>query len=49
MKIALEMAEVMRFLHSQDAQIIVPNFSSSNVLLDLVCGLQNFFPFGLTK
>jgi serine/threonine protein kinase len=50
MKIALGTAEGLKFLHSQDAEIILPDFKATNVLLDaVVCSLPYFCPFGLTK
>ncbi|PVH64297.1 hypothetical protein PAHAL_2G230800 [Panicum hallii] len=49
MKIALGTAEGLKFLHSQDAEIILPDFKATNVLLDAVNYDAKISHFGLVK
>lgn len=42
LKVALDAAKGLAFLHSAEAKVIYRDFKTSNVLLDSVCGLLIF-------
>jgi serine/threonine protein kinase len=43
MKIALDAAKGLAFLHNAESQVINRDFKTSNILLDLVCRLVRLF------
>jgi serine/threonine protein kinase len=43
MKIALDAAKGLAFLHNAESQVINRDFKTSNILLDLVCSLVRLF------
>lgn len=43
MKVALDAAKGLAFLHSAETKVIYRDFKTSNVLLDSVCGILIFF------
>lgn len=47
MKVALEAAKGLTYLHSPEAKVIYRDFKSSNILLDAVC--ETPFKFSLLK
>lgn len=42
MKVALDAAKGLAFLHSAETKVIYRDFKTSNILLDSVCGLLVF-------
>lgn len=43
MKIALDAAKGLAFLHNAESQVIYRDFKTSNILLDSVCSLAKLF------
>jgi serine/threonine protein kinase len=43
MKIALDAAKGLAFLHNAESQVIYRDFKTSNILLDSVCSLARRF------